>query len=88
VVTERTPPARKVWRTTGEPRLLVISAYEMDFALAPAPRGFRLEVWIDYVVARRPLWRWLAALLAAAYARWCVRQMVADAVKAFPAPEN
>jgi hypothetical protein len=84
VVTERTPPARKDWRTTGEPRLLVISAYEMGFALAPASQGSRLEVWIDYVVARRPLWRWLAALLAAAYARWCVRRMVLDAVKAFP----
>jgi hypothetical protein len=26
VVTERTPPTRKVWSTTGTPRLLVISA--------------------------------------------------------------
>jgi hypothetical protein len=88
VVTERAPPARKVWRTTGEPSLLVISAYEMGFALAPAPAGSRLEVWIDYAVARRPLWRWLAALLAMAYACWCVRRMVSDAVKAFPTSGN
>jgi hypothetical protein len=85
VVTERAPPTRKVWRTTGTPRLLVISAYEMGFAIAPDAQGTRLEVWIDYDVANRPLGRLLASLLSAAYARWCVRRMVGDAVTAFKA---
>jgi hypothetical protein len=29
VIIERDPPRRKVWRTVGHPRLLVVGAYEM-----------------------------------------------------------
>src|SRR3990167_6963246 len=48
VVTVRDPPRRKVWRTTGEPRLIIIGAYEMGFEIAEEdprsrapPRGGR-----------------------------------------------
>lgn len=37
VVTERDPPRRKVWKTVGVPRLLIIGGYEMGFA--PEPRA-------------------------------------------------
>ena len=83
VVTERTPPTRKVWRTTGAPRLLVISGYEMGFALAPEGLRTRLEVWIDYDISPRPLGRLLAAALSALYARWCVRRMLGETAAAF-----
>lgn len=33
VVTERTPPHRKVWATTASPRLLVIGHYRMGFEI-------------------------------------------------------
>ena len=36
VVTEHTPPTRKVWMTVGTPRLLVIGPYRMGFVLVPA----------------------------------------------------
>ena len=32
VVTERDPPARKVWETVGVPRLLVIGPYRMGLS--------------------------------------------------------
>src|SRR6266511_3478547 len=35
IVTERNPPRRKVWATTGRPRLLVIGHYRMGFDLRP-----------------------------------------------------
>jgi hypothetical protein len=58
----------------------------MGFALTPEAQGTRLEVWIDYDIAVRPLGRWLATLLSDFYARWCVRRMIEDAVNAFAAP--
>jgi hypothetical protein len=48
VVTDRNPPRRKVWRTVGEPRLLVIGAYEMGFELYSTTDGVLLRVGIDY----------------------------------------
>lgn len=82
VVTERSPPSRKVWRTTGEPRLVVIGGYEMGFALEPQDAGSVLRVWIDYQPPSRGIGRVFPSL-GAAYARWCVSKMVRDAVSHF-----
>jgi hypothetical protein len=82
VVTERAPPRRKVWRTVGAPRLLIIGGYEMGFEIGRVSGGSRLRVWIDYDLAARGPGRW-APGLAAMYARWCVDRMVADASAAF-----
>ena len=82
IVTERSPPVRKVWRTV-QARLLVIGDYALGFELQPAPRGSSLRVFIDYrLPAGRPR-RWLSALLGPAYARWCVKRIAADAVARF-----
>ena len=83
----RDPPHRKVWRTTGEPRLLVIGGYEMGFAITEEGAGSRLSVWIDYALPSRGWARWLPAL-AGLYARWCVRRMVIDAVQHFASTER
>lgn len=80
IVTERDPPRRKSWRTTGEPKLLIIGNYEMGFEVAPAAQGSTLRVWIDY---DPPGLRWPGLkLLTRAYARWCVDQMATDALRA------
>jgi hypothetical protein len=81
VVVERHPPSRKVWRTTGTTRLVVIGDYEMGFEVSPASQGPDLRVWIDYDPPLGPA-RWPSGL-GALYARWCVRQMVGDAVRHF-----
>ena len=86
VVTERVPPKRKVWRTVGTPRLFVIAWYEMGFELKPADGGAELRVWIDYELPSTGVGRWLGSFPGRFYARWCVQQMVSDAVRHFSSP--
>jgi hypothetical protein len=83
VVTEREPPRRKVWRTVGSPRLIIIDAYEMGFEIGGDVEGSLLRVWIDYALPTSGPGRWAGPVLGALYARWCVRRMVGDAVQAF-----
>ncbi len=78
-VTVRVPPVRKTWETLGEPRLLVIGAYRMGFAIAPSGTGSHLEVFIDYRLPRRGPSRVLGLLFGQVYAAWCTRRMCADA---------
>lgn len=83
VVTERTPPVRKVWETVGSPRLLVIGPYRMGFEVTPGPAGSLLKVFIDYALPAASASRWLGRLFGRYYARWCTETMVADAVRHF-----
>lgn len=82
-VTERVPPARKVWETVGEPRLLVIGSYRMGFELLPRSGGTLLRVFIEYALPSRAPFRWLGRFFGQFYAKWCTRQMIDDAIKAF-----
>ena len=82
-VTERIPPRRKVWETTGTPKLLVIGHYRMGFELSPQGNGSMLRVFIEYELPERGLARWLGRLLGRYYARWCTQQMLGDAVEHF-----
>ena len=81
VVTERNPPRRKVWQTTGTPRLLVIGHYRMGFELTPRGRSCLLRVFIDYALPDG----WLGRLFGGIYARWCTRRMAGDALAHFRA---
>jgi hypothetical protein len=83
VVIEREIPIRKVWETVGEPRLLVIGAYRMGFTIAPRGSDVSLTVGIDYDLPGRGVSRLLALMFGRAYAKWCTRQMVHDAQRAF-----
>ena len=83
VVTERDPPKRKVWETSGAPRLLVISRYRMGFELSPCGNGSILRVFIEYALPESAPARWLGRLFGAYYARWCTQTMVDDAVLRF-----
>jgi len=86
VVTERARPARKVWETTGEPHLLVISDYRMGFELSQTDTGAVLRVFIEYALPQKGFARWLGGWFGRSYARWCTEQMVKDAVERFRSP--
>lgn len=83
IVTERVPPQRKVWETTGSPKLLVIAHYRMGFEIASQENGSLLSVYIDYSLPKDAPERWLGFLLGGYYARWCTQQMVHDTVQQF-----
>jgi hypothetical protein len=87
IVTERHPPHRKVWETTGSPRLLVIGHYRIGFELSPQGHGSMLRVFIEYTLPERAPARWLGRLLGRSYAAWCTQRMVDDAVKHFASVE-
>ncbi len=87
VVTEHTPPSRKVWMTVGAPRLLVIGAYRMGFVLARAAdaavASVSLNVFIDYALPERGVPWLLGRMVGGWYARWCTQRMVVDAQATF-----
>ena len=83
VVTERQPPFRKAWQTDVAD-LLVIGQYQLGFSLSASGDRSQLRVSIDYDLPTRGFARWLGKLLGRTYARWCVHQMVDDAIARFP----
>ena len=83
VVIEHDPPRRKVWETTGSPRLLVIGHYRMGFELSPRGSDSATRVFIEYALPAQAPARWLGRLFGGCYARWCTRRMVNDAVEYF-----
>lgn len=86
VVTSRTPPSSKTWKTTEEPTLWVIGSYEMGFEVLPRGSRSELRVSIAYAPPNGILGSILGRLLGPVYARWCTGIMVADAVRHFSHP--
>jgi hypothetical protein len=74
-VVERTPPKRKLWRTLGEPRLVVVGPYELGFEVSPARGGSEARLWMDWRSPARGVGRWLGKLFGGVYAAWCLRAM-------------
>ena len=83
VVTERDPPARKRWRTVGDPRLLVVGQYTMGFDIVESGGLSRLRVLIDYALPMRGFPKLLGRLFGRMYAKWCTRRMLQDAQRVF-----
>jgi len=85
-VTKYIPLCGKVWRTIGEPRLLIIASYEMRVAVEPlSPSSSRLTISIIYELPRSGFWRIVGLVLARSYSRWCLRRMCRDARRALEA---
>ena len=83
VVTERTPPSRKLWETRGAERMLVIDSYIMGFETRMIGGGTAVRVFIDYQLPHNIPGRWLGLLFAPIYARWCVSRMIKDVSRHF-----
>lgn len=81
VVTHYSPPLRKLWETTGKPKLLVIGHYRMSFEITPQGNSSRLRIFIDYALPESLPARWLGRMFGSWYARWCTRRMVGDVEK-------
>lgn len=67
----------KIWRTIGNPRLLIMRGYEMRVLVEPVtPTTTNLTISIDYELPVSGFWRITGWLLGDAYARWCLTGMV------------
>ena len=86
IVTERRPPLRKVWATTGRPRLLVIGSYRMGYEITPKARSLKLRVFLDCALPDGPISHWVGRLFGNFYARWCTQRMANDATAHFAKP--
>jgi Polyketide cyclase / dehydrase and lipid transport len=85
-VTKYAPPSEKVWRTIGEPQLLIIASYEMRVAVERLSQSSaRLTSSIGYELPRSAFWRIVGLLLARPYSRWCLRRMLRDSRRALEA---
>jgi len=78
-VIERSRPHRKVWQTTGTPRLWVIAHYRLGFEIRAQPDGTWVRVFVDYALPESGFSHWLGLLFGSGYAKWCTRRMLADA---------
>jgi len=83
VVTERVPPVRKVWETTGVPHLMIIGRYRLGFEIRPAASQSLVRIFIDYALPQSGLARVLGRLFGGWYAKWCTRQMLRDVTMHF-----
>jgi hypothetical protein len=87
-VTRYVPGREKVWRTIGEPRLLILDSYEMRLLVEPeTDTSARLTITIDYALPRTGLRHFLGRSLAAPYARWCLGNMIEGTVQELPGGE-
>ena len=82
-VVERTPPLRKMWQTTGSPRLLVIGNYRMGYELIPNNQASDLHMFIDYDLPSSGLEKWLGKAFGRLYAEWCTKSMAGDVARHF-----
>lgn len=82
IVTERSRPLRKVWKTVGNPKLLVIGSYQMGVDLAPEGDKTKLKVFIDYDLPGG-IAKIIGLMFGSIYANWCVDQMLDGVVDHF-----
>lgn len=75
VVIEHQSTTRKVWKTVGNIRLLVIGHYQIGIEISPQNDKSSLKVFIDYNLPSGIAW-FLGYLFGGMYAKWCVKQML------------
>jgi hypothetical protein len=69
----------RIWRTIGEPKIIIIGDYEMGFRLTPSHDGTRLKIYISYDLPKPLFGKILGWLLSGWYSKWCLNNMATDA---------
>jgi len=77
-VTKWVKNEEKVWSTIEDPKIIIMSKYEMRFNLSPIENGTKVTFEIDYELPRSLFGRILGKLLARKYADWCLRRACED----------
>ena len=66
----------RVWRTIGEPKIIIIGHYEMGFKLTTIQRSTRLTIYISYELPKPLFGKFLGWLLSGWYSKWCLKKYV------------
>jgi hypothetical protein len=70
----------KTWETIGAPKMIILGWYRMRLMTEPDNAGgTRTWLEIEYTPPEGLFYRFLSAVFAPIYARWCVSKMLTDA---------
>jgi hypothetical protein len=78
-VTEWVKNKRRVWETTGKPKLIIMNGYKMWFEVEPVKNKTRITFGITYDLPRDLRGKILGAISAKWYSKWCLKSMTQDA---------
>lgn len=80
VVTKWIENTEKVWETTGQPKMLILSWYQMRLLIKPVGNEHKSQVTLSFHYKRpkQMFWQVMSVLLADGYANWCVKSMLQD----------
>ncbi|MBI2125811.1 MAG: SRPBCC family protein [Thaumarchaeota archaeon] len=82
VVSKWVEGREKVWHTIGDPKIIIMSNYEMRLTLSPTDVGTKVIFEIDYDLPNTWYGKIIGNLLASRYAEWCLRRACEDAKNA------
>ncbi len=86
IISRWVPNKERVWHTIGNPKILIMRAYEMRFMIKSLHERSRLTFEITYDLPKPIFWKCVGFLLSGPYSRWCLRNMCKDAKKALEKP--
>lgn len=82
VVEKWTKDREKRIHTIGTPKMVIMSGYDMHWALVPADGGTSIEIEFEYELPRSLFGRALSRLVGKRYGDWCLDMILGDAVRA------
>jgi len=75
----------KVYHTVCDPKMVIMSGFDMRWTLDPTDRGTRITIDFGYRPPRSWIGRFLSVLVGRRYGEWCLNMILADAKKALGA---
>ncbi len=87
VVTDWERNREKAYHTVGDPKMVIMSGFEMRWTLDPTDPGTRVTIELGYHPPRSWIGRFLSTIVGRRYGDWCLNMMLGDARKdlaAFP----
>ena len=75
IVTKWVKNKERVWKTIGQPKIIIISNYEMWFFTDPSEKNTKLTFGISYDLPKDIFGFILGFLLADWYSKWCLNNM-------------
>ncbi len=82
------PNKERVWRTIGEPKIIIMDNYEMAFVVRPVGVGSEFTVEISYELPKTFFGKFLGLVLGNWYSKWCLNSMCNDAKAALERENN